>query len=265
MTTFLSKFRQINLVLTGAGAALFGFLFLYVTLAPEDFDQRTRAFALVKMEGKIDEQLANLAGSSKLEKVTSFAGKYSETLEHKMEAMQASLDGGIAPLLAGILADTCELDCDQRAAVEEAITEIYENSILKYGFALDRVQNLVVGKYDETMSELRLDLRIFTGSSFAVLAFAFLLALFKGQAAAHLLPFSIVLTLSTVFAASWYALGQDWVTTIIFSSYWGWGYSVLLGIISLFLADIALFKAQITTNMINSIGNIFGEVNLSPC
>ncbi|MDA0663216.1 MAG: hypothetical protein O3B08_10315 [Proteobacteria bacterium] len=116
------------------------------------------------------------------------------------------------------------------------------------------------------MSKLRNDLKIFSGSSFIALFAAFLLSIFRANAAAHLLPFSIALSASTLTAVIWYVFGQDWVMTMIYSSYWGWAYPAVLSVIAVFLAEIAVNKARITTAVLNSIGNALGGLfHLIPC
>jgi hypothetical protein len=48
--------RAINLGLSSIGVAIFAALLLYVTLAPKDFDRRTRDFAIARVEGKVQDK-----------------------------------------------------------------------------------------------------------------------------------------------------------------------------------------------------------------
>ena len=131
--------------------------------------------------------------------------------------------------------------------------------------ALERLEDLVVGEYDAVMTELRSDLRIFSGSTALAFGLALLLSVFRGRAAAHLVPISIALTVSTILAVSWYALGQDWVVTVLFNNYWGWAYSLLLSGLSVLMIDIAANKARVTSFVFNTIGNGIGGISFSPC
>ena len=47
----LGQIRLVNMVLTFVGALVFTSLFFYIMLAPADFDQRTREFAIGKVRG----------------------------------------------------------------------------------------------------------------------------------------------------------------------------------------------------------------------
>lgn len=262
----LNTIRRVNLVLSAVGAAVFAALFLYIAVAPKDFDQRTRDFAIAKVKDKVDGELSGAARSETADSISDFAGVFSERLQTQIEEMRAGLDAGAAGFIADVLAAACKLDCERRAQAEIAVTAFYEATIARYGVHLERMQNLIEGEYDAIMSDLRADLKIFTASSFAALAFALLLSIFRGPAAAHLLPFSFALSGSTVLATLWYALGQDWVMTIIFSNYWGWAYPSVLAVIAFFLCDIAANKARITSFVLNGIGNAFGGAfQFAPC
>ena len=200
------------------------------------------------------------------DKVSAFAGRFSERLEAQIENLRASLDAGVDQFIADILASACKLDCERREAAQLAVRSYFEATIERYGVALDRIENMVTGEYDAVMGELRGDLKIFSGSNAVLLAFAFLLAIFRGKAARHLVPISIALTGLTAMMIYWYIFGQDWVMAVIFSNYWGWTYATLLGVFSVLLIDIAAFKARITSAVLNVLGNVFSSgVSFTPC
>ena len=262
----LAHIRVVNMVLTFVGAAVFVSLFLYITLAPKDFDQRTRDFAISKVRAEVDQQLGDIANSDNATRISEFAGRISGRLQARVDGMRASLDSGIDVVIADILAAACKLDCERRDEAAAAVRGFFEGSLERYGFALDRLSDLVEGEYDEVMDELRIDLKIFSGSNAVALCFAFLLSVFRGRAAAHLLPISICLTVSTVIAVLWYWQGQDWITSILYSEYWGWSYSIVLGGLSLLMVDIAANKSRVTSTVMNWIGSVFGGAfSFVPC
>ncbi len=261
----LPQLRIINIALTFVGMIIFGALFAYISTAPEDFDQRTRDFAIAKIEGKVDDQLSSIADSDTANRVSDFAGRISDRLQSRVDDMRESLDSGMHELIADILAAACKLDCERRDEAASSVRQVFESSILRHSMALDRLESLVVGEYEDVMSELRSDLGIFSGSTALAFCLALLLSIFRGRAAAHLVPISIALTAATVLAVLWYALGQDWVMTILFSNYWGWSYSILLGCLSVLMIDIAGNKARVTSFVFNTIGNGIGGISFSPC
>ncbi|MEO0883652.1 MAG: hypothetical protein AAFY34_13125 [Pseudomonadota bacterium] len=262
----LNRIRQINLLLTLSGALVFAGLWAYVRFAPEDFDQRTRDFAISKIENKVDEGISDIAQSETVDRVSELAGRFSDSLQAKVDEYRFSLDQGIDVVIADILAAACRLDCERREQARQAVEATFESAIARYGFAIERVESLVVGEYDDVMNELRFDLGIFSGSNAIALLFALLLSIFRGRAAKHLLPIALTLTGGTLLMIYWYVFGQDWVMTIIFSDYWGWAYSWFLAILCALMIDIAANRARITSFLFNGIGNAFGSgFSFAPC
>lgn len=261
----LENLRVANLALTSFGAAVFAALLAYVIFAPMNFDRRTREFAISIVQTRTEEALREIVHSDRAESIAKFAGIFSDRLENEINALRESADAGIPQLIADILAAACKLDCQRKEAAEESILLIYGALIDKYGAALEQARQMVVNEYDDVMDELRGDIRIFAGSTLIAFLAAAALAVFKGKAAAHLIPVSVTLSMATVAAIAWYAFGQDWVMTIIFSDYWGWSYASVITFVWVLLADIAINKARVTTVILNSVGNIAGSVSLSPC
>jgi hypothetical protein len=70
------------------------------------------------------------------------------------------------------------------------------------------------------------------------------LALQRHVAKRGALVLSLILTASSL-AGTWrYVYGQDWLETLLFSSYFGYGYSALVGLIAAALCDIAFNDAR---------------------
>jgi len=82
----------------------------------------------------------------------------------------------------------------------------------------------------------------------------------------HLLPISVLLSVSTLLMVVWYGFGQDWVMTILYSNYWGWMYSVYLASLFVLMADIAVNQARIMSAIINAFGAAVGKaLEVTPC
>lgn len=262
----LALARKINLGLSSVGTFIFLVAFLYISLAPDDFDNRAQSFALSQVEKSVDERLSAIANSETADRISDLAGRVSDRLQSRIDQARENLDAGMDEFIADVLAAACKMDCERRDEAAAAVRAFYESSILRNSIALERIQAFIEGQFDEVMEELRSDLKIFAGSSGIALGFAFLLALFRGPAAVHLLPISITLSVATLLMTVWYGLGQDWVTTILYSDYWGWTYSILLAVLSLLMVDIAANRARITSFTLNNIGRAFSDgFAVSPC
>lgn len=262
----MSAFRIFNIATAAAGMVLFGAVFLLVWLAPADLDSRVRDFALAHVQDRVETRLQQDDVTSVLDSAEGLAGRFSSRLEERVSSARDALDAGVPELVAEIVSQICEYDCERSREVESQVREMFERSIVRHSMALDRLQDFVEVEYSRVVSELRRDIGIFSGTNVIVLAMVLLLGLFRGRASAHLLPFATILLVATLLAASWYVLGQNWLLTILFSDYWGWGYTTLLGVIAVFLGDIAFFQARLTSAVLNAIGGALGNAfTLVPC
>jgi len=86
----LARTQKINLALTLIGAVVFAVLFLYMKTSPSDFDQRTRNFAISKIEKKVGEQVSSVAQSESVDRVSEFAGRFSEKLQSEIDDARKS-------------------------------------------------------------------------------------------------------------------------------------------------------------------------------
>jgi hypothetical protein len=76
----------------------------------------------------------------------------------------------------------------------------------------------------------------------------------------------LLLTVATIFCAYLYVFEQNWLLTIIHGDYLGLGYAAYLGVVFLFLCDIALNFGRVTTRLVNGlVGGIGGSFSLTPC
>jgi hypothetical protein len=148
MSSSLAAVRSVNVVVTALGAAVFAAFFLYITLVPNDFVQKTRSFAIAKVKEKLDDQFSKAARSQTVDNIAKIAGKYSASLESEIQILRDSLDGGVADFIADVLAVACKLDCERREEAADAVTAFYESAIARHGLALSRLRNLIEGEYD---------------------------------------------------------------------------------------------------------------------
>jgi len=258
----LAVIGKINLALSTLGAATFAALLFYITFAPSDFDRRVSGFAVGQVQKRVDADLNRLAGSRTVENASRVAGVFSGKLRQRIDRVQAKFrDTG--PLIVAVLSAACKLDCQKRERAR-GIIDSYRASITQYGIALDKINDVVIAHYQATMNRLRTDVKIFAVSNFLAFVFAAALSLFRRPAARHLLPISFALTVATLLAIVWYVFGQDWVMAIIFGRYWGWAYGAFLSVLTLFMVDIAINKARITSVVLDAFGSAAGSA-FAPC
>ena len=238
---------------------MFGVLLLLVQFAPDDLDIKIRDYAVDRVQEKLETRLQSDEVDSVLSTAESLAGRLSSRFEERIANARLALEAGLPEFVGNIVSQICEGDCQRGAEVEDSIRGFYEAQIERYGIRLEQLRGFIGREYADIFNALKGELRVFSGSTFLVMFLAALIAAFRGKAAAHLVPVSSLLLVSTGLAISWYVFGQNWFLAVLFSDYWGWSYAVFLGVIILLLADIVLFKARVTTFLLNllSPGNYF--------
>ena len=258
--------RLINLGLTALGAAVFGAIFLYLSIATDDFEKRAREVAVAEVSERFENTVIRLGQENRLNSLSKFADRLSQGLETRMEKLRTDLANGIDVFVADILTAACKFDCEKREQARQAVKAFYLEKIARYQITLDRIETAVADQYENVIEELRTDLQIFSGSNFVVFLLAFLLTIFKGRASPHLLPISLSMTVATVIAATWYVFGQDWLMAILLNDFLGWSYLGIIAVITMLLIDIAINKARVTSAIINGILNAIGSAaSVDPC
>lgn len=121
------------------------------------------------------------------------------------------------------------------------------------GGTLDRVADWARGRYEGLSAELLRDLRIFTGTSAALLLLAFLAARSSWAPPRLMTILSAALVGACALGAWLYLFNQDWLHTLIFSDYVGSAYLVWVGSILFVELDILLNQARIVRGVLDAV------------
>lgn len=249
----ISNARILNITLTLLGMILFFSAFMYINFSTQDFNDRTRNFAISKVQEKVGDNL---------NKINRTSNRLNSIIVLKNSEFLIDTDD----LISAVLTAACKFDCTKKEESLVKIDTIFQSFNIKNRFAIKRLKSLIENEYDDVMIDVRTDLSIFTTSNAAIFIFAFILSIFRGKAAAHLIPISFTMTFATIIMTGFYIFGQNWMMTILTNVFWGWNYSFFLICISILLADIAINSARITTILFNIIGGVFSKLPiLAPC
>ncbi len=263
--------RWVNIWLTATGVLVFGALFWFVHGTPDRFDRAVGAVVVSEVGDRLHAALPGLLGQPAApgSLVDDFAarlpGQLGQEVSARLSAVEVLSKPDAMEIAWRVLAAVCECDRSGTAPpdLEQVLARV--SSSLKIDLAdaraelartEERIRAFALGEYHAALSELRLDVSIFAGTTLALFLAALLLGVFKGQASAHLLPISLVLTGTTLVAGAWYLFGQDWLMTVVLSDYWGMAYPFFAGILATFLLDIAVFRARLTSLVLNGLGGI---------
>jgi hypothetical protein len=88
----------------------------------------------------------------------------------------------------------------------------------------------------------------------------------RRQAKLQLLLPALVVFGAVGLTGGLYLLNQDWLHTIVFGDYVGWGYAAYLSLVAALLADILLNRARVSTRILNLLFDIVGSAaTVTPC
>lgn len=258
--------RRLNLAMTGLGVAVFALLLGLVNFAPDQFQEHIKSIVIKQTTAQVSEALSGTGVSFESAQNTPINPALVGAIQSRIEKLQNGLDQDVETMVADVLASACKLDCERREQAEAMVRGYMEGTIARLRTASGNLEQLILGKYETVMGDIRADLNIFAGSNLGLLALSFLLSLYKPGAARHLLPVAVILTLQTALMSVWYVFGQNWVMTLIFSDYWGWGYPLMQSVLALLLLDIAVNAGRVVTWISNAVLNVVGSsLHLAPC
>ncbi len=232
----LDKAKIVSVALTFLGVLVFAALLGYVLLSPAQFEQRAQSFVIAEIEARLGERTMP-EGSNPPE----IEARIQETLKHLSDFVNASV------------AAMCRAECDDQLALIEVARRIYNDYLVDFRMGADMFRTIVEDRYHAILGELRADVGVFLTCNLLVMVLAFVLALFRTDDSAHLLPVSILLTVSTAAASYWYVMGQNWFLTLVHADFYGWTYIAVLAFIFLVLLDIGLNRARVTGEALDAM------------
>ena len=218
---------------------------IYVVLQhPKVFEKSALGFVQSQIKTELQERHPDQASGLK-----AVAGHLAQTQQRLGDG--DALGSKLPELIAMIAALQCSCpgardDTARRTA--DAIREALANQIQHLNSGQKRLSDLIRKKYDRTLSELRTDVLIFLSTNLA--AFSLLLAAsFLPMRRHTVLPGSLLLV--AVAASVWmYLAEQNWFYTILFGSYYGYGYATMMLIIFGLLVDVIMFRAWISRKLL---------------
>ena len=245
-----------------AGLVLFAVLFGATYLSADSVERVGQAFIKYQVEKEVRETYGRMADSTYGKALGRLKGKY----EAEARQIQAALNDNLPAKIANVIAAMCRLDCKQRQALQQSIEGGYKARLATTGGAVDKLTELIKGKYLEIVANLTRDVRIFLGSNALLFFVVAALALLKPRAAIQLYLPAVFLVVSTVVCSGLYLFGQNWFFTIIYNDYVGFGYVAYVGVLFGFLCDITFNKARVTTEIVNTVLEAIGSaVQAVPC
>lgn len=254
--------RSVGVV--GAANFLTFFAFTYVTPG------WVETFAADFIESEAQERIDTSIDAIRLPEPESALGRLAQSMyesnEAQIEQLKLSVKNKIHEQWATALATVRNLDCECREKWEDWFESGFNTNIALLQAANEQISTFIHSTYMDVATELKRDIRIFTASNAAVFILLVLVSFTKPEAIIHLFLPGLLLVVSTLICSYFYIFEQNWLLTIIHSSYLGFAYLAWLGVVFLFLCDIVFNRARITTEILNVIFNMIGSaVSVGPC
>ena len=248
------------------GVIIFG-TFLYFTYSiPGYVEEVGMDFIKAQIKKKTDEKIDNIKVKNKDNALAKLAGAIYEKNKEKIEDLKVQLKEKAHDKLADVIAEMRDLDCECRNKYAAFIKTQYELHIVSLQAANEKLKDFMRTKYMEVVTELKRDVRIFTGSNALIFLLMLLVSFLKPRAVAHLFLPAFLLVVSTLICSYFYIFEQNWLFAIIYNNYLGYGYLGYVGVLFLFLCDIVFNSARITTEIINGFLNAIGSAaSVVPC
>ena len=189
-----------------------------------------------------------------------------EQNEAQIEQLKTDLRNKVHEQWAAALSAVRDLDCECREKWEDWLKSGFNTNIALLKAANEQISSFIHSTYMDIATELKRDIRIFTASNAAVFILLLLVSFLKPQAMMHLFLPGVLLAVSTLVCSYFYIFEQNWLLTIIHSSYLGFAYLAWLGVVFLFLCDIVFNRGRITTEILNAFFNAVGSaLSAVPC
>jgi hypothetical protein len=242
--------RTFALTLSFVGLLLFGSVFILSYVHPTFAESAARGVMHFEVERRVGEKLAPL-GNSKLMDLA--RRRMSENSTSEIDGQKRQLLTDLHLKVAATAAEMRNANCTCRKAIDKTMTGIVDGKATEIARLNARLAVFIRTKYMEVAESLTREFRIFTGANAAVFGLLGITTVLRRRAGLQLALPSLVLLGAAALVGYFYLFNQNWLHTIFFGDYVGFAYFAYLGMAITFLADIALNRARVTTNLLNGL------------
>lgn len=244
------------------GALLSAAAFALALLDPIVVERAARAALQREVERRVDHRIDALSDA----RLGAVARRTLDRMGKDAEAIEQAIRTELPQRVAAVVADMLDADCECRRRVAQWLTRGLEERAAGLGEMRQRLTALIETAYAAVASSLLREIRVFTGTNAAAFALIGFLAWRRRTATLQLMVPATIVLCAVAVAAGFYLFGQDWLHAILFNDYVGFAYTACMLVVALFLGDIVLNRARVTTALANACLEALGSaVTMSPC
>ncbi len=248
------------------GLMIFGLFFYFTFSIPGYVEEVGKDFVKFQIEKQTNQKIDSIQLESKEGKLAKLAAVLYKNQQKKIESFKSQLKNKVDEKLTAVISEMRDLSCQCREKYSKAIKAGYQYSLISLQSANEKLLEFMKTKYMEVVSELKRDIRIFTGSNTLIFLLLLLISFLKPKVVKHLFLPGVLLLVSTLVCSFFYIFEQNWLLTIIYNNYLGFAYLGYISVVFLLLCDIVFNQADITTRIINGLLNAIGSgASLSSC
>lgn len=255
--------RRCLLAVAVCGFVVFAALFMLSVARPHVIEVSARTLLVAEVERRTRERLDAVSESD-----SALAGLARKAMvAHAHEAAQLRrMKEALSERVSSTVDGMADPACACRAGLRDQARIRIDARLAQLDEWDARLEALIRSAYAHTANQLRREIRIFAGTNALVFLMLGVIAWRKQAVALHLLVPAVVLLGSVGVSAAFYLFNQDWVRTVVFNDYVGYGYAVWLGILLALLTDILANRARVTTRILNTVLHSAGSsLTVLPC
>lgn len=245
----LDRWRQILLALSALGMLVFGGLWVVSYATPLTVERMAREAIRLEVERRVgaridalsDTRLAGLARKA-LDKTTADAAAAEEALRRQVPAR-----------VANAVADMLKADCECRRRLERWAQGMAQARVESLRDAQARLTDWIEHAYAMTRAHLLREVRIFSGANAVCFLLLGGLCLWRRPTTPQLLLIAVTILGAAAVVGGFYLFKQDWLHTLVFGRYVGWGYAAYLAAVTGLFGDVIFNEARLTSGLLSAV------------
>jgi len=248
------------------GVLIFGASFYFTYSVPDGAEEIAKKFIKERIIIEAREKIDSITLASSESTLGKLAKKIMKGREKEIEILKIKLQETSYENTDAVIAEMRDLSCECRIKYAQRLKEHTELRISNFEAMNEKLKGFMKSKYMELVNKLAQELRIFTGSNLTMFVILLLASFLKPKAAIQLFVPGLLLTSSTLICSYFYLFEQNWFFTIIYSDFLGFWYLAFVVVLFLWLCDIMLNRARVTTEIVNMALNAIGSaLRTVPC
>lgn len=245
----MTALRKALLTISLLGLIVFGGGLLASFAAPLTIEQAAREVIRIEVERRVGARIDALSDG----RLAGLARKALEKTTTEADRVERELREQIPQRVAKTIADMLNADCECRRRLVERARQAHENELGTLRQAEARLSAWIEQAYARTREQLLREFRVITAVNAMLFLLLGVLCSWKRQSTLQLALVGTTLLGASALVGWAYLFKQDWLHTLLFGDYLGWGYAAYLAGVTALFADIAFNKARVSTQLLNVV------------